>query len=177
MAARARQAIAGLVRKDQTPAELLETAEIVLRDLLPEGKFVTLAACRYSPGGRLECALAGHPYPLALEGEGRVDELSLPTNLPLGCAIRSGRFREGEACLQESQTLVLYTDGITESRREGHLFGVEGIAEVWRRMGHCSLDELTAALCSTSAEFHAPEHPADDRLALAARAPLSQDPA
>jgi hypothetical protein len=176
MAARARQAITGLVRREQTPAELLETADTVLHDLLPEDKFVTLAACRYSPGGKLECALAGHPYPLVLEGEGWLDELALPTNLPLGCGIGNGRFREGEARLKESQTLVLYTDGITESRREGHLFGLEGIAEVWRRMGRCTLKELTATLCFTSAEFHAAEFPSDDRLVLAARAPSPQYP-
>ena len=172
MAARARQAITELVRKDQSPAELLEISETILQGLLPEGKFVTLAACRYSPGGKLECALAGHPYPLTLEGGGGVGELSLPTNLPLGCAIATGRFREGEACLQQSQTLVLYTDGITESRREGRLFGVEGIARVWRGMTSCALDELTSTLCSTSADFHASDLPSDDRLVLAARASL-----
>ena len=75
---------------------------------------------------------------------------------------------------------MLYTDGITESRREGRLFGVEGIAKVWRGMTSCTLDELTSTLCSRSAEFHAPDLPSDDRLVLAARAsapPESEKPA
>ncbi len=169
MAARARHVIAGLARDDQTLAELLSAAEEALGDFLPEGRFVTLAACRYSPGGKLECALAGHPWPLALEGADRLSELSLPSNLPLGCVIGTGIFRQGEVALREDQTLVLYTDGITEARRDGEMFGVEGIAEVWKRIAPCTLDELASDLCAASAEFHAVGLPSDDRLVLAAR--------
>jgi len=170
MAARARSAIVSLVRKEQTPGELLTEAQEALRGTFPEGRFVTLAACRYSADGQLECASAGHPFPLALAEAGQVSELSLPNNLPLGSVLEPGLFREGEVSLDSDQMLVLYTDGITEARRDGRLFGVEGIAATWKKMAPCTVGELTAGLCESSAEFHSADLPDDDRLVLAARA-------
>jgi hypothetical protein len=66
--------------------------------------------------------------------------------------------------------LLLYTDGITESRRGGEFYGVGGIAGFWREARTLSLDEVTAGIVRSSEAFHEPALPGDDRLALAARA-------
>jgi serine phosphatase RsbU (regulator of sigma subunit) len=168
MAARARQAIAFEARADRSVAEILGAAEARLRGGLPPGKFVTVAACRYSPGGELECVVAGHPYPLVLEPDGEATELAARGNPPLGFS-RGGRFFSSSARLRTDQTLLLFTDGIVESRRDGRFFGLEGIGATWQTCTGEELSVLTARLCADSAAFHDPRHAGDDRLALAAR--------
>ncbi len=139
-----------------------------LKEVLPFGKFVTLVACNYSRNGALSTALAGHPSPIILGHAGEATELLLPPNAPLGFS-RSKDFKTGETLLSATETLLLYTDGVSESRREGRLFGPEGIADCCRVMAGCELAELAAGVCKASAEFHDLRLPGDDRLALAAK--------
>ena len=172
MAARARLALAACSENAAGSArslnEFLHEAEAVLREILPEGKFVTVVAARYLPDGRLKVVSAGHPAPLLVDEAGRVQELTVPHNPPLA-AFEGTSYQEGEGTLAEGQTLLLYTDGVTESRRDGQFFGLEGIVEFLRDAHGASLDELTTGICRRSAEFHAPNLPGDDRLVLAAR--------
>jgi len=169
MAARARQILATAARPGRAVADILAHAEMLLRDILPEGRFVTVVACRLPRAGAdLEAAVSGHPPPLLMQTGGPVTELELPTNPPLGC-FEDTAFSEGRGTIAPADTLLLYTDGITESRRGGRFFGLEGVAEVWRRMSGRGLDEFTAELCRSSAEFHDAALSADDRLALAVR--------
>jgi serine phosphatase RsbU (regulator of sigma subunit) len=172
MAARARFALAACAENAAGSAksfdEFLHEAEAVLRETIPQGKFVTVVVSRYSPDGRLKVVSAGHPAPLVVDEAGRAQELPVPYNPPLA-AFEGTSYQEGEGTLAEDQTLLLYTDGITESRRDGQFFGLEGVAEFLRKAHGASLDELTTGICRLSAEFHAPDLPGDDRLVLAAR--------
>lgn len=168
MAARARFAVAEAARGSRSLDETLAAAEAALKDHLPKEKFVTIAVCRYSPDGTLEAAVAGHPSPLLLELDGEAEEIDLPPNRPVG-DFEKRSFAAGETQLGPDETLLLYTDGIVESRREGRFFGVEGISARWRARPGGELGELTAGLCRDSAEFQSGDYPGDDRLALAAR--------
>lgn len=168
MAARARHAIASAAAEGRDLETLLKSAEAALRDSLPKGRFITVAVCRYSPDGKLEAAVAGHPVPLLLEPDGEIEELALPANRPVG-DFKEIRFQSVSTGLPPDQTLLLYTDGIVESRRDDRFFGVEGIADHWRAASGSDLGALTAALCRESAEFQDDSRPGDDRLALAAR--------
>jgi serine phosphatase RsbU (regulator of sigma subunit) len=42
--------------------------------------------------------------------------------------------------------LVLYTDGITEARADGRLFGYEGLLDVVRSFRECSPEDLAERL-------------------------------
>lgn len=168
MAARARYALATCAQAAASLTELLRNAEAMLGNTIPPGRFVTVVLTAYSPEGRLELVSAGHPDPLLMEKSGSSRELEVPHNPPLA-AFDETMYRVGEGALTEEQTLLLYTDGVTESRRGGRLFGIEGIAEFLQDARDLPLDDLTAGLCRTSAEFHAPELAGDDRLVLAAR--------
>jgi sigma-B regulation protein RsbU (phosphoserine phosphatase) len=69
-------------------------------------------------------AIAGHPLPLVRRGDdGRVEEIGSFDGPPLG--IEDGvRYQRQTACLRPGDTLVLYTDGLTEARHgEGPLLG------------------------------------------------------
>jgi phosphoserine phosphatase RsbU/P len=169
MAARCRHAIASAASEHESPSAVLAAAQSALQGALPDGKFATVVACRYLPDGRLEGALAGHHRPLALGPAAEMTELELPYNPPIVQGAKSA-FGSGSTRLRPNQTLLLYTDGITESRRDGRFFGLEGIAAQWRLSEDSSPADFTADLCRASGEFHQAGLAADDRLALAARA-------
>jgi PAS domain S-box-containing protein len=93
--------------------------------------------------GTLVYSSAGHPPPLVCGG-GRTEFLQ-PGGLPLGVF--------AEAKYREESLLLLYTDGITEARRDGDLYGEERLARaVVRVCGH-RVDELPALLLDDALEF------------------------
>ncbi len=113
---------------------------------------------------------AGHPAELHLRGDRSLVSPPTPTALPLGLGHMVRRPpRVTEVMLEPGDTLVLYTDGITEARSgDGELFGVEQLeafirgqmrlrtpaAETMRRLIHTIVsyengelrDDATAAL-------------------------------
>jgi sigma-B regulation protein RsbU (phosphoserine phosphatase) len=52
------------------------------------------------------------------------------------------KFGESEAKLESGEVLVLYTDGITESRKNGHLFGFDGLVGVLEGCKSCTPREI-----------------------------------
>ncbi|GAA2257019.1 hypothetical protein GCM10010145_26600 [Streptomyces ruber] len=99
----------------------------------PHERFVTLALAsvlrRRAGRVRLRLTSAGHPPPLVLRADGRVEESGTYGDL-LG-AMPSVSFRTEELVLAPGETCLLYTDGITEARGGpvgGELYGVERLA-------------------------------------------------
>ncbi|GAA2591494.1 PP2C family protein-serine/threonine phosphatase [Winogradskya consettensis] len=77
---------------------------------------------------------AGHPAELHLRGDVPQEALPTPTALPLGLGHMINR-PPGitEVMLEEGDTLVLYTDGITEARSaDGELFGLDQLTDFVR---------------------------------------------
>ena len=168
MAARCRHAIASAASAHESPGAVLAAAQSALGGTFPQGKFATVVACLYQPHERLEGVLAGHHRPIVLEPVGGMSELELPYNPPIGQSEKNA-FRSGSTHLSPGQSLLLYTDGITESRRDGCFFGLEGIAAHWLGSCDCSPADFVAGLCRVSGEFHEEGLAGDDRLALAIR--------
>ena len=144
MAAEARRIVAGIAEEQPEPALLLEQANDRLAQTLGEDRFVSLAVCRLDPAtGHARLALAGHPWPLLLHRDKATDarwitELVLPPSPPLGLFPGHG-FSEIETCLSEDDVMLLFTDGVCDSRSRGHFFGTEGIEMVWKRSGPCDM--------------------------------------
>ncbi len=183
MAARARHTLSSFALQAKGPADLFNRANDRLATLLPHDRFVSAVACLITPAlGHMQLALAGHPAPLFLRDSGDVDELSMATRPPLG-AFAGTLYTEASFRLNRTDVLLLYTDGISEARRCGEFFGVEGIARVWanrnRRIGDLSV--LARDVCAAANTFHDKPDSPDDRLVLAARitpamVSLSPDP-
>ncbi|GLY92826.1 PP2C family protein-serine/threonine phosphatase [Actinoplanes sp. NBRC 103695] len=96
------------------------------------GKFVTaLLAELDTATGRYQRISAGHPAELLLRGGRRSPALPAPNALPLGLGAMINRPPQVvEQQLEPGDTLVLYTDGITEARdASGALFGPERLSE------------------------------------------------
>ena len=166
-AAFVRTAFAATAPFSDDPARLLSWANTALIERAgTSSEFVTAACVTYLPHEqRLRWAYAGHPPALWLN-DGR--ELVAPTQgTPLGirsdpgCVEGSGRSNGGGG-------VVLYTDGLTEARHGGKLFGLNGAAAALGGLDKPSPIEAIGALRASAAEW-AQGVLTDDICLLAAR--------
>jgi sigma-B regulation protein RsbU (phosphoserine phosphatase) len=123
-------------------------------------------ARRDDRGLRLTVAGAGHPPGLILRAGGATEELGAD-GPPVGW-FADPVFAETEARLDHGDTLVLFTDGVTEARTPSGLLGADGVA---RGLAGASgagaqgvIDALAALLAASEIEVR------DDAAALAIRA-------
>ena len=116
-----------------TPAEAVERLNQDLTDETANYHFVTFVLCVLDPAKHLLTVVnAGHMPPLRRRGEGReVEELGgSESGLPLGCEPERG-YRQIEVPLEPGDTIVLYTDGISEAMSiEGTAYGAGTIRSV-----------------------------------------------
>jgi len=112
--------------------------------------------------GALRFVNAGHNPPLVFGRDGRVRELPA-TGLVLG--MFAGRpYEVGTGEVGPGEVLVLYTDGITESRNSGEKeFGVEGLVGIVRGEREKDAPAILEAVFRGLAEFTVCAEPFDDR--------------
>ncbi len=114
------------------PAELLRNLNRALTEDNPTALFVTLLHGIYDRrDGSLLLACGGHPPPLLRRGNGRVEPLALPPGMLIG-SVPDLRIEDTELNLKRGETLIAYTDGLTEAFGPGHkeMFGRERLCEV-----------------------------------------------
>lgn len=104
------------VQRLQSPKAIMEDMNHVLSENNPSLMFVTAFIGRlHVPTGELLYCNAGHCEPIHLRLT--IDRLPLVPNIPLGF---DGKFQfvEQSVLLSKGDSIVLYTDGITEARDE-----------------------------------------------------------
>ena len=111
-----------------SPGEVLERVNDLLVPDIPERMFVTCLYAVVNPTtGNIRFANAGHNLPFARTAEG-ARELRA-TGMPLGL-LPGMRYEEVEATLAPGETLLLYSDGITEAHDpEREMYGTDRLAE------------------------------------------------
>ncbi len=78
--------------------------------------------------GRLTWVSAGHPPPLLVRQGRVVGTLDVEPATPLGLLLQAGPVPVGARGLEPGDSVLLYTDGVTEARQaDGRLFGIEGL--------------------------------------------------
>jgi anti-sigma regulatory factor (Ser/Thr protein kinase) len=121
-----RAALRAYALEDWSPAEVLSRLDRVV-DLLPG---LQLATCMYAVydrhTGRAVIASAGHLAPLVILPDEDPDYLVLDPGLPLGVGEGAG-FSETTVTLPPGSALVLFTDGLVESRRRPLADGLQGL--------------------------------------------------
>jgi GAF domain-containing protein/GNAT superfamily N-acetyltransferase len=129
-----------------SPAEVLEQANRLMRGRLPSAGFAT-AFLAVLEGGTMRYSNAGHPPPRLLRADGGEEELA-GGGLPLGVE-PSARYTERELSFAPGDTLFAATDGLFEARRERRFYGDTGLplllAEHGRTLGAQALAELAQA--------------------------------
>jgi sigma-B regulation protein RsbU (phosphoserine phosphatase) len=151
------------------PADLLAHAN---RQLSRKriGGFVTAFLGIYEPvSRRMIYASAGHPPPLLkAANDGGVSQLDGVANYPIGID-ETETFRESTVELHLGDTLLLYTDGITEARgAQREMFEFDRLEQELRACD-CPPERLIQHLRRAVTDFQQGQPPVDDQTLVAAK--------
>lgn len=112
---------------------------------------------------------AGHNPPAIVKADGSVSFLKVPANLPLG-VMDDMNYQEEKLHLEQGDTLVLYTDGVTEATNKHHAFFTEAsFLNVLKGSNRTSTRGIVEKTLTAVHQFAAGASPADDITLLALR--------
>lgn len=147
-----------------TLSELLERANQVFFEATSPSSFATLTVTRLYSDGWAVFANAGHPRPLLADRRGvrPIEDASLPLGT-VGDAV----YTEREIQLRPGDTLLFYTDGVTEAYNGRDEYGVGRAAAALRRASSLRPRELLAS-CRNDLESFVGGAPRGDDLTMVA---------
>jgi PAS domain S-box-containing protein len=169
----ARYTIRAVTLKNDRPSEVLAALNEAMLRQLPEDRFCTAACVRLEPqdgsaGVRVDVSRAGHPPPLMVHSGGEVEEV--------GCSGRvlgvfpDAELRDTSLRLMPGETLVLYTDGVTEARSpDGDFFGEGKLRHLLSSCAGCDAVTLARRIKGVVLDFQE-GYPRDDLAILVLRA-------
>jgi len=139
------------------------------------GRFITLMlADADGSTGEIQYVNAGHNPPYLLRASGSIESLSVG-GLILG-PTADAPYETGTCRLEPGETLLLYSDGVTEARRppqeegaDAEMFGDERLQEFLRERSGMGSEDLVESLLAVVREFCAPAKPQDDVTVVAMR--------
>jgi serine phosphatase RsbU (regulator of sigma subunit) len=141
-----------LAREHPEPAEFLAAANEVICSEIGPGKFISMSYVVVDGvRGTLACASAGHPSPRIVGPDGSTQALEA-RGLVLG--IDGGQeYTESHAELPPGASLVLYTDGVVEARKDGELYGDERLDALLASQHGLPARSLAAAVADGARGF------------------------
>jgi serine phosphatase RsbU (regulator of sigma subunit) len=130
---------------------------------VPPGKYMTFFLARLEPGaGRLQYVNAGHNPPLLVRADGRIDTLE-EGGMVLGI-FDSVPYADGEAELRPGDTLLVFSDGVTETfDPSGNEFGERKLADLALRGRGLEARALQDEILKELDRFAAGTKASDDR--------------
>ena len=148
---RVRSAVRAFSTVDSSPAFILRKTNQLLLRRETEGEFVTaFLLVLDKETGRATYASAGHPPPVVVNACAcRLLDVSF--GIPLGAFNED--YLDAHQTLASDDCLVFYTDGVTEARLAGELFGEARLIEAVARLRECSAQELAEGLRDEAAAF------------------------
>ena len=129
-----------------------------VNDLLNEDNetfmFVTLLYAVFDPeSGLLTYANGGHSNPLVVHKDGSNEELPTTGGIALG-VMPNLEYREASVTLAPGDTLILYTDGVSEAMNsEGEEFGVDRLMRIFNERAPASAKEANEVILQAVVEF------------------------
>jgi PAS domain S-box-containing protein len=140
-------------REGATPATVLSDLDTAVHGLEMDTMATAIVArIEQSPEQRaagtttLRWSNAGHPPPLLLHGDGRVEELSAPrAELMLGVDHRARR-TDSVVTVERPATVLLYTDGLIEAHDQLLDDGIAALREALADLADRPLEELCDGL-------------------------------
>jgi phosphoserine phosphatase RsbU/P len=145
------------------PVGALSRTNRILVDEVQSGLFITAIAGTLDPrSGHVRLANAGHEPALLVPGDGG-PVIAIPGGGPLLGAFRTPELHEETVDLGPGDTLVLYTDGVTDaSAPSGERFGEDRLLATIEAARAGSAHDLVAAIRDAVAGFRRDVEPVDD---------------
>jgi serine phosphatase RsbU (regulator of sigma subunit) len=159
-------AFAIFTRNDPAPADLLRELNATLAPKTAPTKFVTMVVGVLDPAtGKIDFANAGHVSPLVVSANGTV-ALNM-TDLVVGLFPQAA-YRNQHVQLEPGDSLVLFTDGVTEAENEmDEQLGLEPVSAILQTMHRASPGEILTAIEDCVSHFTAAAPANDDVTMLA----------
>jgi anti-anti-sigma factor len=164
MAALVRHGARFVSRTEPGPAAILARLDEALRQRTALS--LCSALCVRFHADRLLLSSAGHPGPLIVSGSGRIREIG--GGGPLLGVSASPRWPERSVSVGQDETVLLYTDGVTDTRGASERFGLRRLSTLLVESAHCAPAELLAELELALERFQVGPQ-SDDTAALALR--------
>jgi len=141
-----------LARSHPEPSDFLANANEVVVEEIEPGKFITmLYAFVDTQAAEVACASAGHPPMRILALDGHVTAVGAH-GLALG--IEPGQeYPTERVSLERGSTVVLYTDGVLEARRNGELYGERRLDALLASRAGLSAQLLAEAILADCRSF------------------------
>jgi sigma-B regulation protein RsbU (phosphoserine phosphatase) len=145
-------AFAIFTRHDPTPADLLRDINETLAPKTSPSKFVTMVAGVLDPAtGIVSFANAGHVSPLVVSKTG-VEAMS-STDIVVGI-LANAQYRNQSLTLAPGDSLVLFTDGVTEAENAAEeQLGLDPVCEMLRTMHGSEADAILETIDTHVHEF------------------------
>jgi PAS domain S-box-containing protein len=125
-----RMALRAYAIEEDSPAAVVGRLEFLVRTFLLS-EMATLVYLVFDPdSGVITFANAGHPPPLVIEANGETHYLGEGLSPPIGAAPGPDSFIEASSHLSAGSTLLLFTDGLIERRRDPLHDGLARLREV-----------------------------------------------
>jgi sigma-B regulation protein RsbU (phosphoserine phosphatase) len=160
-----RTIIRNLASEGLSPAQIAERANAMLLHDISDSMFVTMFLMQYeTTTGRITYVSAGHPAPYRISADGEARPFGTDTSPLLGVNATGAdwNFRQHEDRLEIGQTLLLYTDGVTEARApDGRMLQSAGVERLISKYRNKSVEAICVSFVD---ELNRYQHgfPADD---------------
>jgi sigma-B regulation protein RsbU (phosphoserine phosphatase) len=115
--------------------------------------------------GILNYCNAAHDFPYILKPDGKITELNEAHGLPLGL-YPDKEYKESKIKIEKGDTIILYTDGVTELLNEQKIqFGSGRLKEKLQILGNLPPTEIVSSLEKDLEDFRG-DHPQADDICL-----------
>ncbi len=146
-----RSALSAFALVNPAPEFVLEKTNELLLEGAPTDQFVTACYLLIDlPSGAIAYAIAGHPAPVLLRSAS-CTRLDTEHGLPLG--VFPGTYTAGRARLVYGDTIILFTDGLTETRRKKEFFGEQRVISTVCGLGGLGAQAVAEQLRQAAIEF------------------------
>ena len=145
------------------PGDVLSEVNDMLNEDNEAFMFVTVLYAVFDPhSGTLTYANGGHTNPLLVHSDGTSEELPLTGGIALGVMPKL-EYKESSVTLAEGDTLVLYTDGVSEAMNyEGEEFGIDRLREIFLNSVPASARAANEAILQAVSDFAGDTPQSDD---------------
>lgn len=148
---------AGFDRNEPSPARAITKLNDKFKELnMDETSYITVAAVRIDAANKMvHYSTAGHNAPILLKSGTGVNEIVLPSP-PVSSWFENAEYRDMQVPYNDGDTLVLLTDGVTESKNaQGEMFGIDRVEAILLKSAGADdfIERLKAELKAFCGEF------------------------